>query len=395
MVSTGLHMTELTTKWKELYPEVEISVFTAENSRETKNSNFVSNEIYEGVLINRVRNIGKHHGSLFNRFLFSIGFVFNCFIFLLKNRKKYDTLLITTNPPFLGILILKLKFFIRKPYVVIAYDIYPQILDKMGVLKKSSLVYAFWQWLSMKVYNNATKIISIGDDMTKIIQNEMSVNDLSKIELIYNWSDKNKVFPVKAINNKFVLDHDFLGKQILLYSGTMGSTHNIEDILTAAEELSNESSILFLFIGSGAKEHLVKEYIKNSGNSNVVLLPFQPIEIISQTLSSASMSFVCLDSAFTGLSVPSKAYGILAAGVPIVGMMDSNSEISKTIEKFNCGIVWNKEMNIKLSKIILDMLSNEVKLLEMKKNAYQAFINNFEIEISVDKYNQVLNSISI
>jgi glycosyltransferase involved in cell wall biosynthesis len=393
MVSTGLHMTELTTKWKELHPEVDISVFTAENSRVSENSNFVSCEIYEDVLINRVKNIGKHHGSLFNRLLFSTGFVFNCFFFLLKNRKKYDKLLITTNPPFLGILILILRFFIRKPYVLIAYDIYPQILDKMGVLKKNSLVYAFWKWLNIKVYNNASKIISIGEDMTKIIQNDMSVDDLSKIELIYNWSDKNKVFPVKAISNKFVLDHDFLGKQILLYSGTMGSTHNIEDILTAAEELSNESRILFLFIGSGAKESIVEEYIKNSGNSNVILLPFQPIEIISQTLSSASMSFVCLDSAYTGLSVPSKAYGILAAGVPILGMMDSNAEISKTIEKFNCGIVWNKDINIKLSRIILDMLSDEVKLFEMKKNAYQAFINNFDIEISVEKYNQVLNSI--
>ena len=173
----------------------------------------------------------------------------------------------------------------------------------------------------------------------------------------------------------------------------MGATHNIEDILKAADELSNRSEILFLFIGSGAKERLVKDYIEKSGNSNVVLLPFQPIEIISQTLSSASLSFVCLDSAFTGLSVPSKSYGILAAGVPIIGMMDSNAEISKTIEKFNCGIVWNNLMQVKLSKIILEILSNEIKLKEMKKNAYESFINNFDIEISTEKYNKVINSL--
>jgi len=393
MVSTGLHMTELTTKWKELHPEVDISVFTAENSRVNKKEPFKNFEIYEGVKINRVQNIGKHHGSIFNRILFSIGFILKSFVFLLVNRKKYDKLIITTNPPFLGILILILRFFVKIPYVVIAYDIYPQILDKMGVLSKSSFLYRFWKWLNIKVYNNASAIISIGTDMTDIIQKEMCVNDLSKIKLIYNWSDKKKVFPIEKTNNKFIIDNGFIDKKILLYSGTMGITHNIEDILNAANDLKDDRDILFLFIGSGAKTNLVKKYISDSRNSNVVLMPFQPIEIISQTLSSASLSFVCLDSVFTGLSVPSKSYGILAAKVPIIAIMDSNAEISRMIEKFECGIVWNKGSNDKLSSIILNLLSDDNKLSVMKENAYKAFINNFDIEISVEKYNNVLKSI--
>ena len=393
MVSTGLHMTELTTKWKELHPEVEISVFTAENSRVNKNDTYKKIEIYEEVKIYRVKNIGKHHGSIFNRFIFSIGFILKSFVFLLIKRNKYDKLIITTNPPFLGVLILILRFFVKIPYIVIAYDIYPQILDKMGILKKNSFVYQFWKWLNVKVYNNASAIISIGEDMTDIIHKEMCVKDMSKIKLIYNWSDKKKVFPIEKTCNKFIIENGFIGKKILLYSGTMGSTHNIEDILNTANDLKNETDILFLFIGSGTKTNLVKKYISDSGNSNVLLMPFQPIEIISQTLSSASLSFVCLDSAFTGLSVPSKSYGILAAKVPIIGIMDSNSEISKTIERFNCGIVWNKNMKIKLSTVILKTLSDENMLNEMKENAYKAFINNFDIEISVEKYDKILKTI--
>jgi glycosyltransferase involved in cell wall biosynthesis len=393
MVSTGLHMTELTTKWKELHPEVELSVFTAKNSRDSKNNSFKKFEIYNGVKINRVNNIGKHHGNLFNRVVFSFSFIIKSFFFLLLNRKKYDALIITTNPPFLGILILALKFFLRTPYIIIAYDIYPQILDKMGILNKNSLLYKFWEFLNIMVYNKAFKIISIGEDMTKVIQNEMKIKDSSRIELIYNWSDKEKVYPVVKSENNFIIDYGLEGKKILLYSGTLGSTHNIEDILTAANELKNERDILFLFIGSGAKVDLVKQYIDSSDNSNVVLLPFQPIEIIAQTLSSATLSFVCLDSAFTGLSVPSKSYGILAAKVPIIGMMDSNAEISRTIERFNCGIVWNKNSNTNLSNLILEVLNDENRLSEMRNNALQAFLNNFEITISVEKYNKVLKSI--
>jgi hypothetical protein len=84
MVSTGLHMTELTTKWKELHSEVDISVFTAENSRLEENQNFKKFEIYEGVIINRVRNIGKHYGSLYSRLLFSLGFIIKSFCFFVE-----------------------------------------------------------------------------------------------------------------------------------------------------------------------------------------------------------------------------------------------------------------------------------------------------------------------
>lgn len=393
MVSTGLHMTELTTKWKELYPEVEISIFTAENSRNQVSHNFKKHEIYQGVNIYRVKNIGRQHGNLLSRFIFSFTFILKSFFFLLYKKRDYDILIITTNPPFLGLLILALNSYFKVPYVVIAYDIYPQILDKMGILKKNTVLYKFWKWLNVKVYNNASKIISIGTDMSTVIENEMNIFDSSKIELIYNWSDKNKVFPVERANNNFLIQNRFENKKILLYSGTLGSTHNIEEILIAADELKLETDILFLFIGSGSKVKLVKDYISISGNSNVILMPFQPIEIISQTLSSATLSFVCLEGSFTGLSVPSKSYGILAAKVPIIGMMDDNAEISKMIEEYQCGVVWNRTKSIKLSSLIYDLISNNDLLNKMSENAYITFLNNFNIDTSVKKYNNALKSI--
>lgn len=386
-------MTELTTKWKELFPDVDISVFTGENSRVEKNETFKKYEIFEGVKIHRVSNFGKHHGILFDRVLFSIGFIFKAFFFLIRRRRNYDVLLITTNPPFLGILILLFKYLLDIPYIVIAYDIYPQILEKMGILKKTNPIYNFWRILNIRVYNNASKIISIGEDMTKVITNEMKVIDKMKIELIHNWSDKSKVFPVPKLKNNFIFDNNIENKKILLYSGTLGTTHNIEEILSAANELKLNRDILFLFIGSGAKVHLVNEYIANSGNDNVKLLPFQPIEVLSETLSCASLSFVCLDSKFTGMSVPSKSYGILASKVPIIGLMSSDAEISRMIEKHNCGIVWNQESKEKLSKKIIDLLSNDILLKTMRDNAYNLFLNNYNIDISVKKYHAIVKSV--
>lgn len=393
MVSSGLHMTELTTKWREKYPQDEISVFVAENSRSKEHGSHQKLEEYRGVTIHRVANWGQHHGTLFNRFLFSLGFSLKAFLFLFKNKKKYDILLITTNPPFLGITMLAVNYLLNLRYVLVVYDIYPHILDKLNILNPNGFVYRFWKWVNIKVYNNAAKIISIGRDMTAILEVDMQIAGKSKITLIHNWSDGNTVHPIPRDQNKFIIENGLGGKKILLYSGTLGSTHNIEDILEAAEELSKYDDILFLFIGSGAKVKLVENYIKFSANSNVQMLGFQPIESLSETLSSAALSFVCLDSAFTGLSVPSKSYGILASGVPILGLMDSSSEIALMVKENDCGIIWSSDSNLKLSEVIINVLNDELRLEEMKSNALKTFTSSYQIDISVEKYKLVANSV--
>jgi glycosyltransferase involved in cell wall biosynthesis len=393
LVSTGLHMTELTTKWKELYPEVSIKVFTSNSTKKGLKEKVIPEEEYKGVEIKRVKSIGKQHGNIFNRIIFSLGFILKTLMYLLKNANKHDVFLITTNPPFLGILILLIHKLFKKPYIIISYDIYPQILKSLNIIKKSNIIYKLWYHLNTIVYKNSAKVVSIGDDMTEILLSQIGSDYKNKIELIHNWSDKDSVNYISPEKNDFLKSQNLIDKKILLYSGTFGATHNIEDILQASLELKNNIDILFLFIGGGAKEKVLINFIKEHKSENIILLPFQPFEMLSQTLSSATISIVCLDERFTGLSVPSKTYGLMAAKQPILALVCNNSEIAKTIEKFKFGKVWNKSSQQNLSALILEMLDNNEDLKTMANNGYNAFINNFNIDISVKKYNGLLYSI--
>jgi glycosyltransferase involved in cell wall biosynthesis len=393
LVSTGLHMTELTTKWKELYPEISMNVLTSNNTAKVKHEKVITNEVYKGVQIRRVKSVGKQHGNLINRVIYAIGFILKALFYLLKNGRKYDIYLITTNPPFLGILILVIHKLFKKPYIIISYDIYPQILNSLGILKSDNILYKLWYKLNTVVYKNSEKVVSIGDDMTEILLSQIGVTHKNKIELIYNWSDKNSVRYIAPEENKFLSSQNLLDKKVVLYSGTFGTTHNIEDILQASLDLKDNIEIVFLFIGGGAKEKVVLDHIKNNNSQNLILLPFQPFEILSQTLSSATISIVCLDEKFTGLSVPSKTYGLMAAKQPILALMSNNAEIARTINKFNFGKVWNESSHVKLSSVILEMLSDKENLEFMATNGYDAFIDNFNIDISVKKYNDLVHSI--
>ena len=114
-------------------------------------------------------------------------------------------------------------------------------------------------------------------------------------------------------------------------------------------------------------------------SKNILLFPYQPFEHLSHSLSTADLSFVCLDSKFTGFSVPSKTYGLMALGIPIIGLLDDKSEIGNTILKYNCGKLWNKSSSKKLSDIIIETLENKKLLKEMGLNGYKAFKNNFDL----------------
>ena len=108
--------------------------------------------------------------------------------------------------------------------------------------------------------------------------------------------------------------------------------------------------------------------------------------------SSATLSFVCLDSKFTGFSVPSKTYGIMATGTPIIGLIDPNSEIGNTIIKYNCGKIWNSGDNKSLSELLVETIENEKEIIEMRSNSSKAFSENFDLSISASKYSNLINS---
>ena len=391
LVSTGLHMTELACKMKKLQGNLDITVFCSDSAREDFSKRIKKKEIYKGVNIIRVSNLGRLHGSFFSRIIFALSFFSKTLIYCLLNISKYDKILLTTNPPFLGIVPLIINLISRTPYVFIAYDIFPQIAVKLEVIKENSLVNKLWSFINVFIYNNSEKVVVIGEDMRDVILKEMNIKDSNKLELIHNWSDKTSLIKIPKQKNIFLKKYNIHDKKILLYSGTFGKTHNIENILEASLDLKNRKEYLFIFVGGGSKKRIIKEFILINQSKNILLFPYQPFEHLSHSLSTADLSFVCLDSKFTGFSVPSKTYGLMALGIPIIGLLDDKSEIGNTILKYNCGKLWNKSSSKKLSDIIIETLENKKLLKEMGLNGYKAFKNNFDLSIAATKYLKLLN----
>jgi glycosyltransferase involved in cell wall biosynthesis len=344
--------------------------------------------MHGGISIYRIHSFGSHRGSTFGRVLFGASFMVGAAFHALLKANAYDGLVVATNPPFLGLAAVLVRWLRRKPYVMIGYDIYPETAVGAGLLGVNSVATRIWAWVSRLIFSNSAMNIVIGRDMEQVIARKCGNRPCAGSALITNWSDLRRVFPVAAEQNAFRKQHNPRGLFVVQYSGMMARIHNVEPLLEAAEIL-NRDPVLFQFIGDGFKKSKMQQEAQRRGLTNVHFLPFQPEDNLAQVLSAADLAVVCLAREFTGLSVPSKAYGIMAAGVPILAMMEPHSEIGLTVKESDCGIVISIASGDQVAAAIRTLVADPERARVMGRNGYLAFKSRFTLDIAAAQYDKV------
>ncbi|MGA2990425.1 MAG: glycosyltransferase family 4 protein [Candidatus Korobacteraceae bacterium] len=346
---------------------------------------------YKGTRIHRVPAWGAHRSGLVWRMVFAFTYTLLSALAAVWYRREYDVIVLTTNPPILGFATRFVSFLVRRPYVHIIYDVYPETLAALEVLSPNSFAFWVWQRLFRGVLLGAAANIVIGRDMEEVIRTKCGGRPC-QIRLIPNWSDGQVVFPLNGHPNRFRAQHVPAGALLVQYSGRIGRIHNVEPLIDAAEIL-HDTKVLFQFIGDGARLQALQESVRQRGLQNVQFLDYQPISDLAETLSAADIAVVCLASSSTSLSVPSKAYGIMAAGRPILGLMERCSEIGRVIEENGCGVVLEDADGPKVAETITTLLKDRKALNRMGQNGYKAFKENYTLVRAARSYDLLLRKI--
>jgi glycosyltransferase involved in cell wall biosynthesis len=163
--------------------------------------------------------------------------------------------------------------------------------------------------------------------------------DASRVRIVPNWADTTSVVPMPTIDSatrrRIALD----GRFIIGYSGNLGRAHEFETLIGAARLLRTDPRFAFLITGGGAKAEAVRNSVQSLGLDSFFFQSYQPAELLSDSLAAADAHFVSLLPALEGLIVPSKLYGILAAGRPVVFVGDPGSDLAKLVREQRCGVV--------------------------------------------------------
>lgn len=283
-------------------------------------------------------------------------------------RSDRDTLLlIVSNPPFLSAVGWIASVLRGQKYCVLIYDLYPGVLIQLGRISEKGLIARLWRLFNQLIWARAEIVFTIGEYMAENLRNEGGRG--TNVQVVPVWADVDFVRPLPKDQNAFVQSLGWQDKTIVLYSGNLGFTHNLDSLLDTANRLRDRDDLGFIIIGSGSKWASLSATIKEQLLENVMLIPFQPETMLPLTLPAGDISVVSMEAAVAGYMVPSKSYYYLAAGSALLAIVPPCNEVADLVEKNRCGERVEPDDSDALLAAILKMVDNRELLANYQRQA--------------------------
>lgn len=304
--------------------------------------------------------------------------------------RKDDGVLLASNPPLVGPWIWLLSVIRRTRYAVLVYDIHPDVLVGLGALSQNGLRARLWRAVNKRVYRRASAVITIGSRMASLLQRQVGDRG-PKITVVPPWVDISAIRPLRREQNPHAATYTPDSRVVVLYSGNMGASHDIDSILEAGRQLRDEASIFFLLIGEGEKYVEAANFVHHNHLSNMRVLPFQPEEMLSFTLPLGDISLVALDEGMEDLMVPSKTFSYLASGSALVAIANEPSGLSEVLAKGDIGVRVPPRQPAQLAEVICALASDPDRLARMKGEARRVAVKYYSREAGVAAFAQILD----
>jgi len=350
---------------------------------------FLRREEYKDIAIFRIISMQLNKENKLCRWFNYLSFIFTVSLFVLFIEPP-DLAVVMTSPPLVGISAYILKKIKKVPYLYICQDIIPESALGAGIIGRKSFLRYFINFLNVRIMKNAIKVVALGEKMRQRLKDKGL--GFSKIEIISNWTNAALV-KVLPKDNLFSRQYKLQDKFVVLYAGNLGLSHNLEDLIFAADKLRDFPDIFFLMVGEGSAKKRIMDLSVQLGLKKIIFLPFREPEEMNEVLACADVSVVMLKKGLSGFVVPSRIYSILASARSVLGVVDEDSEIAQIIKEANCGEVVEPGKPILLSECILKLYRNRALLKEYAQNAFNyACRTNFK-ESSLTKYEELIDNL--
>ena len=197
-------------------------------------ANDTSNQfLTSDIRVRRVYSPNLSRAGNFSRLLntFLVAALISFRLFFDRNQ----IIIVDSTSPFLLTITFIVRLIKKTPYIVIVHDVYPDIAIKLGVISNNSLSAFIWRKIYRIVYRWSSKIVVLGSTMQKIVSRDLNKRTRDKMVIIPNWADGSVIQPSSIEKEKFKKQFGFEDSFIVIYSGNMGLTHDIDTILKSAQ----------------------------------------------------------------------------------------------------------------------------------------------------------------
>lgn len=240
-------------------------------------------------------------------------------------------------------------------------------------------------------------VITVGRDLVETVEKRFEGKKVPKTVMINNWIDENEIYPlpennerVLAFKKKYGLDNKF----VIMYSGNIGLYYDLENLIKVIERFGTGTrtadgrEVVFAFIGAGTVLDKLVSYVKEHNMDNVKFIPYQDKADLIYSLNAGDVHWCVNAKGIKGVSCPSKCYGLAAAGKPVIGVLESGSEVRCLIEDTHGGLCCEPGEYDQVEKNIRWFIDNagSSEIKDMGIRSRDNLEKNLTRDVSVRKY---------
>jgi glycosyltransferase involved in cell wall biosynthesis len=344
----------------------------------------VPDEVRCGVRVHRVATTRFGRARLVGRAMDYASFYFTCAFALLKHLRRGDLLVAKTDPPLLSILVVPIARMKRAVLINWHQDVFPEVASQLGANPLPGWLDHFLKRIRDASLRAAKMNVVIGGRMREYLAARGIPEH--KLCVIENWADADAIRPKPSKASALRASLNLNGRFIVCYSGNLGRAHEIETLLAAAATLKDDPRFVFLFIGGGAKMAALRGAVAEQALDSFRFLPHQSRDTLEDSLAAADVHLVSLLPALEGLIVPSKVYGILAAGRPLIFIGDTDGDVARTIDRAKCGRVVSVGDPTALRDAMRTWEARPDELVRMGARARRLFCEEFTLQRAIERW---------
>lgn len=361
-------------------------------SRSSRSGDLLPRHDSRGPLaISRVEVVARKSRSMLGRLAQYASFYPGAFVQLWRVTRRGDVIVAKTDPPLISVVAMIVARAKGAKLINWLQDLYPEVAAELGTPFLNGLGGRLLSALRNKALRSAQMNVVIGVRMAERL-GELGI-EREAITVIPNWSDEGVIRPMVAARSSARKSWG-LGRSdfVVGYSGNLGRAHEVETVVGAATLLRHRPSVKFLFVGGGQQHHRLQQLIAQEKLTSFIFKPHQPREVLADTLAAADVHWVSLRPELEGLIVPSKLYGILAAGRPVLSVCALNGEVSRVVREHDCGLIISPGRSDLLASTI-ERLEDDPSLREdLGRAARHASVTAFRKSNALTEWSQVISA---
>ena len=344
---------------------------------------------HAGVEIIRVRSTSFDRSRLTLRALNYVTYLVQSLRTGLQERRP-ELVLCMTDPPIIADVALLVARRFRVPLVVVSQDVFPEIAVQLKRLESGPLIFLLHRLIGFYL-RRADHVVAIGDTMRARLQEKGAAPE--RISVIPNWVDTGAITPVER-DNDWAREAGLAGRFVVMHSGNVGHAQNLDSLIRSATFLRDLEDLTIAIIGSGARLSELQSLGQRLETEHVAFLPYQPRSVLSQSLSAAAVHVVGLARGLAGYVVPSRLYGILAAGRPVIVAADAESETATIVSSVGCGVVVPPGRPELLAAVIRRAHDGELDLDDMGRLGREYVAAEADRSVALARYRDLLLNVA-